>query len=145
MEHIHIYADGSCNNNVGKKGGWGAILKYQKLEKRICGSVLDTTSNRMELTAALKAIQALKRSDLPITIYSDSQYLIKGITEWSIKWIKNGWKNANNDPVINKDIWLKLLRLNKKFKITWIWIRGHAGNEYQEIAHGLAETGRINR
>jgi ribonuclease HI len=141
---IIIYCDGSCRNSQDKKGGWGAILMYKEYEKRISGSVPNTTSNRMELLAALKALKALKRHDLSIQLHSDSQYLIKGMSEWSIKWVKNGWTNANNAPVINKDLWLKLLAWNKKLKISWIWVRGHAGHRSQEIAHDLAQQGLLN-
>jgi ribonuclease HI len=138
---IIIYTDGSCRNKGDKKGGWGAVLLHMENEKRLYGTVENTTSNRMELMAPLEALKALKRHDLPVKIFSDSQYLIKGITEWSKNWIKNGWKNSNGDAVTNKDLWLKLLKWDKKLIIQWNWVRGHAGDTYQEVAHTLADNG----
>ena len=141
---IIIYTDGSCNNNGPNKGtgGWGAILRHLDLEKRICGYASGTTSNRMELTAPLMALSTLKRHDLQIELFSDSQYLIKGITEWSTKWVRNGWRNTNGDEVTNKDLWVKLLKWDTRLKIRWKWIKGHSGHKYQEIAHHLADDGR---
>jgi ribonuclease HI len=141
MSEVLIYCDGSCRNIGDKLGGWGAVLLYLEYEKRIHGQVKNTTSNRMELLAPIKALRCLKRHDLEITIYSDSQYLIKGITEWSKSWVRNDWKVSSGRPVINKDLWLTLLKWDKKLKINWVWIRGHEGNAYQEISHDLAESG----
>jgi ribonuclease HI len=139
---ITIFCDGSCNNsktNAGsRKGGWGAILQYKGKEKRISGSASDTSSSRMEMMAALMALCALKRHDLEIQLNSDSQYLIKGMNEWSANWVKRKWKNSNGDTVANKDLWLQLLDWNKKLKIKWIWVRGHSGHPFQEVAHHLA-------
>lgn len=138
---IIIYTDGACRNSGDKTGGWGAVLMYMENEKRICGVEKNTTSNRMELLAAIKALKILKRDDLSITLHSDSQYLIRGVTEWSRSWIKNNWIGSAGTPVVNKDLWLILLKLNKKFKINWVWVRGHAGHAYQEVAHNLADKG----
>jgi ribonuclease HI len=138
---IIIFTDGSCHNNTHKNGGWGAILRFDGDEKEIFGGCKGTTSNRMELTAPLEALKALKRHDLPITIHSDSQYLIKGMNEWSHNWQRNGWKNSNGELVINRDLWVELLKWNKKLKIKWVWVRGHAGHPDQEIAHELASRG----
>jgi ribonuclease HI len=107
-------------------------------EKRISGFESNTSSSRMEMMAALMALRALKRRDLEVHLHSDSQYLIKGMNEWSSNWIKRGWINSNGDPVSNKDLWLQLLDWNKKLKIKWIWVKGHSGHPSQEIAHHLA-------
>jgi ribonuclease HI len=139
---IIIYADGSANNSkegpASRNGGWGAILMHNEYHKKISGSEKNTSSSRMELTAVIRALQALKRSDLEVHVHSDSQYVIKGISEWSKGWIQRGWKNSNGDPVSNKDLWLILLALNKKYRITWVWVKGHSGHASQEIAHHLA-------
>ena len=138
---VIIYADGGCHNNgVHKgKGGYGAILKYGKMEKIIYGGEINTTSNRMELMAAIKAIQALRSTEYVVKLHSDSQYVVKGVNEWSKKWIKNGWRSTSGSEVVNIDLWKKLLELVAKYKIEFIWVRGHTGHELQETAHTLAE------
>lgn len=138
VEPIIIYTDGSCDNNTTKNGGWGAYLSYGGYEKRLSGHVKNTTSNRMELTAPLKAFRALKDHTIPVHLFSDSQYTIKGMTEWHKGWIKRGWRNTEGNPVTNKDLWIRLLDWNTKLNITWEWVRGHNGHPMQEIAHHLA-------
>jgi ribonuclease HI len=139
---IVIYTDGGCDNRVGfKRGGWGALLSFEGKEKRICGGVPDTTSNRMELTAPLMALKALKRHDLEVHIHSDSQYLINGMNDWHYGWLKNKWRGSAGKPVINQDLWLQLLEWNKRLKITWTWVKGHSGHPEQEVAHHLASEG----
>ena len=136
MEYI-IYTDGACSGNPGP-GGWGAVI-FDKNEnqKNISGKVKDTTNNRMELMAPIMALRKVK-SNSEITIYTDSTYVMNGITEWIKKWKKNGWKSANKKPVKNKDLWLKLDELCKKNKIFWKWVKGHSSNKYNNLADELA-------
>jgi ribonuclease HI len=136
MKEITIYTDGACSRNPGK-GGWGAILLYNNHKKKLSGFKPLTTNNQMELTAIIKAIEALKEK-CKIDLYTDSQYVKKGITEWIENWIKKGWKTSNKKPVKNTELWKNLYELSKKHDITWHWIKGHAGNKYNEIADTLA-------
>jgi ribonuclease HI len=139
---IIIYTDGGCDNRVGfKKGGWGALLAHMEHRKELYGGQLDTTSNRMELTAPLMALKALKRHDLAIHLHSDSQYLIRGMNDWHYGWVAQKWRGSAGKPVVNKDLWLQLLEWNKRLKITWIWVKGHSGHPQQEVAHHLASKG----
>ena len=132
-----IYTDGACSGNPGP-GGWGAvIIDKDNNQENISGSEKNTTNNRMELLAAIKALKKIKvNSD--VVIYTDSIYVKKGITEWIAKWEKNGWKNANKKPVKNKDLWTKLDGLCKKNKVSWKWVKGHSTNEYNNLADELA-------
>ena len=136
MKYI-IYTDGACSGNPGP-GGWGAvILENEKNQKSISGYVNNTTNNRMELLAAIMALKKVQNNS-QITIYTDSTYVKKGITEWVLKWKKNGWKNANKKPVKNKDLWLKLCNLCEKNKVNWRWVKGHSTNKYNNLADELA-------
>ena len=136
MKYI-IYTDGACSGNPGP-GGWGAvILDKDENQKNISGKEKDTTNNRMELMAPIMALKKIKTNS-EITIYTDSTYVKNGITEWIKKWEQNGWKSANKKPVKNKDLWIKLDGLSKKNKITWIWVKGHSNNKYNNIADALA-------
>jgi len=139
---IRIYTDGACKGNPGP-GGWGAMLIWKNKVKEISGGSHSTTNNRMELTAAIKALETLKRS-VPVELYSDSSYLVKGMNEWMKNWIKRGWKRKSGD-VVNIDLWKKLNALNETFQVRWIWVRGHAGNEYNERADQLAVKAVPNR
>ena len=132
-----IYTDGACSGNPGP-GGWGAIIIDQdNNQKDISGNEDDTTNNRMELMAPIMALRKVKlKSD--ITIYTDSTYVKKGITEWIKKWKKNGWKNANKKNVKNKDLWMKLDALCKNLSVNWKWIKGHSNNKYNNLADELA-------
>ena len=132
-----IYTDGACSGNPGP-GGWGAvIIDKDNNQENISGSEKNTTNNRMELLAAIKALKKIKvNSD--VVIYTDSIYVKKGITEWIAKWEKNGWKNANKKPVKNKDLWTKLDGLCKKNKVSWKWVKGHSTNEDNNLADELA-------
>ena len=134
---IKIYTDGSCLNNPGN-GGWAAIIKINNEVKKISGSVKDTTNNKMELMAPIKALQEIKGQQ-PIEIYTDSQYVRLGITDWIHKWIKNNWLTSNKKPVKNKELWLQLYELNKSHKIKWIWVKAHAGNILNEEVDLLAK------
>ena len=133
---ITIYTDGACSGNPGK-GGWGAVLIYRDKQKHLSGSAILTTNNKMELTAAIEALKAVKKSN-DIELYTDSQYVKNGINLWIINWKKNGWKTANKKEVANKDLWIELDKYVTHHNITWFWIKGHSGNHYNEIADNLA-------
>ena len=134
---ITIYTDGSCLNNPGN-GGWAAIISINDEVKKISGSVKDTTNNKMELMAPIKALQEIKEKQ-PIEIYTDSQYVRLGITDWIHKWIKNNWQNSKKEPVKNKELWIQLYDLNKSHKIKWIWVKAHSGNILNEEVDLLAK------
>jgi ribonuclease HI len=133
---VEIFTDGACRGNPGP-GGWGAILRSGKHEKRIYGAELDTTNNRMELMAAIKALETLKRA-CKVELTTDSQYVRKGITEWIYNWKKNNWRNSAKKPVKNADLWQELDELEQKHDITWHWVKGHSGHVENEIADELA-------
>ncbi len=134
--HVTIYTDGACSGNPGP-GGWAALLRYGNHEKELVGSKQETTNNRMELTAALKALRALKEP-CQVDFYTDSEYLKKGINEWMAKWKRKGWKTAAKKPVKNQDLWKALDKAIQGHQITWHWVRGHAGNRYNERVDKLA-------
>ena len=134
---IKIYTDGSCVENPGK-GGWAAIINDNGNTKKIYGSEKNTTNNRMELMAPINALKSMNPKD-GIEIYTDSQYVKLGITEWINTWIKNNWKTSKKEDVKNKDLWLKLYSLNQTLKIRWIWVKAHAGNPLNEEADLLAK------
>ena len=131
-----IYTDGACSGNPGK-GGWAAIILDKKNQLNISGGESKTTNNRMELMAAIMALKKIKnRSE--ITIYTDSRYVKDGITNWINKWKLNNWKNSNKKPVKNKDLWIKLDNACLKHKVTWKWVKAHAGNKYNNLVDELA-------
>ena len=134
---IKIYTDGSCLNNPGN-GGWAAIINQNGEVKEISGSVKDTTNNKMELMAPIMALKQIKQND-QIEIYTDSQYVRLGITEWVHKWIKNSWLTSKKEPVKNKELWIELYNLTKSFKIKWIWVKAHVGNPLNEEVDLLAK------
>ena len=134
---IKIYTDGSCLNNPGN-GGWAAIINVNGEIKKICGNVKDTTNNKMELMAPIKALQEIEGNE-QIEIYTDSQYVKLGITDWVHKWIKNNWQTSKKEPVKNKELWIQLYDLNKSHKIKWIWVKAHAGNILNEEVDLLAK------
>ncbi|MGB0238788.1 MAG: ribonuclease HI [Cycloclasticus sp.] len=136
---VQIYTDGACRGNPGI-GGWGASLRYNGAHKEIYGGELDTTNNRMELTAVIEALKALKQpSDL--IIHSDSKYVLSGINEWLPNWKKRNWKTANRKPVKNVDLWQQLDALIQSHTIKWVWVKGHSGNAGNERADELANLG----
>ncbi|AZZ91788.1 MULTISPECIES: ribonuclease HI [unclassified Hahella] len=139
MKTVEIYTDGACKKNPGP-GGWGAILIYGKNKKEIFGGELDTTNNRMELMAAIKALRALKQG-CKVELYTDSQYVRKGITEWMQNWIKKGWRTSGGDPVKNVDLWQALDKERNKHDISWRWVKGHSGHPLNERADELANLG----
>lgn len=139
MKEVIIYTDGSCSNNPGP-GGWAAILTYGDYVKEIYGSEPLTTNNKMELTAAIKALEMLKEP-CKVKLYSDSAYLIRAFNEgWVNKWMRNGWKTANGDPVENRDLWERLADLTKVHDVQWIKVKGHSDVKYNNRCDELARN-----
>jgi ribonuclease HI len=138
-KHVVIYTDGACAGNPGP-GGWGVYLIFGKHEKKIFGSSPDTTNNRMELTAAIEALKALKEP-CDIDLYTDSKYVKDGITDWIVKWRKNNWRKSDKDLVKNSDLWQTLDDALKNHNITWHWVKGHGDNKGNIIADSLAVKG----
>ena len=139
MKHVDIYTDGACRGNPGK-GGWGAILIYGKNKKEMSGGERQTTNNRMELMAAIEALSILKEP-CEVTLTSDSKYLVDAITKgWLESWKKNGWRKADRSEVLNVDLWQKLLVQLDRHKVTFVWVHGHTGHEYNERCDVLATT-----
>lgn len=138
-ETVEIYTDGACSGNPGP-GGWGALLLYGEHEKEITGGEFETTNNRMELMAAIEALNLLKRP-CKVTLYTDSTYVKNGITEWIVGWKAKGWKNAAKKPVKNADLWQALDAAAARHDIDWRWVKGHAGNPENERADALANQG----
>ncbi|WP_114009771.1 ribonuclease HI [Cohaesibacter intestini] len=139
MSTVTIYTDGACSGNPGP-GGWGALLTFGEHEKELCGGEAETTNNRMELQAAIEALNALKRA-CEVDLWTDSQYVKGGITGWIHGWKKNGWKTANKKPVKNAELWQALDEALKRHKVNWHWVKGHAGHEGNERADDLARRG----
>jgi ribonuclease HI len=136
---IKIYTDGACKGNPGP-GGWGALIIYATEEKEIYGGENLTTNNRMELKAVIMALGEIN-SGRDITIFTDSSYVQKGISEWIFKWKQNGWRSSNRKPVKNKDLWVDLDDISSKFAIKWEWVKGHSGDPGNERADYLANKG----
>ncbi len=134
---IQLYTDGACRGNPGV-GGWGVLIKHANSETELLGYERNTTNNRMELTAAIQGIQAIENDFKEILVYTDSQYVCNGITQWVKKWKENGWKTASGKPVKNDDLWLRLDRLCATYCVRWEWVRGHSGNAGNERADQLA-------
>jgi ribonuclease HI len=135
-DHVVIHTDGACSGNPGP-GGWGAILHYGEHEKELKGGELATTNNRMELMAAIMALEALKRT-CTVELHTDSQYLRQGITGWIHGWKRNGWKTADKKPVKNADLWQRLEAAVDRHTVHWHWVRGHSGHDLNERADELA-------
>jgi len=138
-EIVTIYTDGACRGNPGP-GGWGVSMQYKDKQKELFGGEAETTNNRMELTAAIRALETLNRS-CEIKLHTDSKYVLQGITEWMANWKKRGWKTSNNKPVKNEDLWRRLDQAIQRHSIEWIWVKGHAGNDGNERADSLANKG----
>ncbi len=139
MPSVEAFTDGACSGNPGP-GGWGVLLRMGKHEKELCGGEAETTNQRMELTAAIEALRALKRP-CRVTVHSDSRYVVQGMTEWIRGWKRNGWKNAAKKPVANRELWEELDRLAARHDVRWQWVKGHAGHEENERADALARKG----
>jgi ribonuclease HI len=136
---VRIYTDGACKGNPGP-GGWGALLKSEAGNKKIFGGERDTTNNRMELTAVIRALETLLPGS-QVEIHTDSQYVQKGMSEWLHDWKRRGWRTADRKPVKNVDLWQELDRLARAHRIDWHWVRGHAGHPENECADALANRG----
>ncbi len=133
---IEIFTDGACRGNPGP-GGWGTLLRTNGTEKELKGAETHTTNNRMELTAAIMGLQALTRS-CEVKLYTDSQYVKQGMTEWLVGWKKRGWRNSKNEPVKNADLWQQLEGLAANHQVTWYWVKGHSGHPENERVDALA-------
>lgn len=138
-EKIIIYTDGACKGNPGP-GGWGVFMKYKENEKELYGGESSTTNNRMELMAAIMALEALKKQSV-VALHTDSKYVLKGMTEWMENWKKRGWKTAAKKPVKNEDLWRRLDSVIEQHDVNWIWVKGHSGDEGNEKADMLANMG----
>lgn len=136
---VTIYTDGACKKNPGP-GGWGVLLRYKDIEKKIYGGELHTTNNRMELMAAIKGLESLRRS-CEVDLYTDSQYLRLGMTQWMKTWKLKGWKNSKNEPVVNMDLWQALDKLALLHQISWHWVKGHSGHFENDLVDALANQG----
>ena len=143
MDEIIIYTDGGCSGNPGP-GGWGIVVIADGIAKQLSGGEKLTTNNRMELTAAITALQVIRNTpsfaQRPVKLHIDSQYVKNGITTWIKGWKAKGWKTADKKPVKNQDLWVQLDALNEGLNINWIWVKGHAGIEYNEICDQLCKA-----
>ncbi|TQV83476.1 ribonuclease HI [Denitrobaculum tricleocarpae] len=139
MDRVEIFTDGACSGNPGP-GGWGAILRYKGTEKEIFGGAPDTTNNRMEMMAAISALEALTRAS-KVDLTTDSSYVKDGITKWIHGWKKRGWKTADKKPVKNMDLWQRLEQALERHDVQWHWVKGHAGHPENERADELARQG----
>jgi len=139
LNQVYAYTDGACSGNPGP-GGWGVLLRYGQHEKCLYGGEVDTTNNRMELMAAIQALEHLKRS-CEVILVTDSKYVQQGITEWIHGWRKKNWKTAGKKPVKNKDLWQRLDSASQAHQVDWQWVKGHAGHVENEIADELARQG----
>ena len=135
-DNIVLYTDGACKGNPGP-GGWAAVIIINKKITEISGSEKHTTNNRMELMAAIKALECVPENGAA-SLYTDSQYVKNGITNWIANWVKNNWKTSSGGPVKNQDLWQKLLDVSKDRKIDWRWVKGHSGDKYNNMADSLA-------
>ncbi|MHA6334414.1 ribonuclease HI [Qipengyuania sp. CAU 1752] len=136
MRHVEIFTDGACKGNPGP-GGWGVLLRMGRHEKELSGNEPDTTNNRMELRAAIEGLNALIEP-CEVTLYSDSKYVVDGITKWVHGWKKRGWVNASKKPVRNDDLWHELIEAEQRHRVTWRWVRGHDGHTENERVDRLA-------
>lgn len=139
MSVVEIFTDGACSGNPGP-GGWGAVLRYGSTERELCGGEAETTNNRMELMAAIEALNALKRP-CKVVLTTDSVYVKDGITSWIHGWKKRGWKNSKKEPVKNEDLWKALDDAQQRHDVEWKWVKGHAGHPENERADELARSG----
>lgn len=136
---VELFTDGACRGNPGP-GGWGVLMRFKGHEKELCGGEKDTTNNRMELMAAIQGLESLSR-DCEVKLYTDSKYVMQGITEWIHNWKQKGWKTAARKPVKNVDLWQQLDKARTLHQVEWIWVKGHAGHEGNERADELANRG----
>ncbi len=139
-DEVLIYTDGACRGNPGP-GGWGAVLRYGDKEKRLYGGESETTNNRMELIAVIRALECLKNNKRRIRITTDSKYVLQGMTEWIEGWKAKGWRTASKKPVMNADLWQALDKLVREYDIDWHWVKGHSGHPENDLADELANRG----
>jgi ribonuclease HI len=146
LSEITIYTDGGCTGNPGP-GGWAAVILFNENETRLSGGEISTTNNKMELTAVIKALMFINENsemkEKTVEIYTDSQYVKNGLTQWIFNWIKNGWKTAAKQPVKNKEYWIDLKQQADKLQIKWNWVKGHSGDFYNELCDSLVEVERM--
>jgi ribonuclease HI len=138
-KEVVIFTDGACRGNPGP-GGWGVLLRFGAVERELCGGEGPTTNNRMELMAAIKGLEAL-REPCVVQLFTDSEYVRRGITEWMLKWRNNGWRTADRKPVKNADLWRELDAESTRHRVSWHWVKGHAGHPDNERADALANRG----
>ena len=138
-KEVVIFTDGACRGNPGP-GGWGVLLRFGAVERELCGGEGPTTNNRMELMAAIKGLEAL-REPCVVQLFTDSEYVRRGITEWMLKWRNNGWRTADRKPVKNADLWRELDAEATRHRVSWHWVKGHAGHPDNERADALASRG----
>ena len=143
IDVVKIYTDGACSGNPGP-GGWGALLRWRDRERKICGGEGETTNNRMELMAAIQALEALNRPSR-VRLHTDSRYVKEGITSWIHNWKKKGWKTSKRKPVKNVDLWQRLDAALERHEVDWLWVQGHAGHPDNERADALARRGIAGR
>jgi ribonuclease HI len=137
---VELFTDGACRGNPGP-GGWGVLMRYRGHEKELFGGEPQTTNNRMELMAAIQGLEALNRDQCQVTVFTDSKYVMQGITEWLEGWKARGWKTAGKKPVKNVDLWQRLDAARQKHQVNWQWVKGHAGHPENERADTLANRG----
>lgn len=138
MDEIAIYTDGACSGNPGP-GGWGVVLLYREQKKELSGFVADTTNNRMELTAVITGLSSLKTDQVPVTVYTDSKYIVDAVNQnWLTNWQNKGWRNTAKKPVANRDLWEQLLALNQKYHPRYTWVKGHSTNVYNNRCDEMA-------
>ena len=142
MSKVFLYTDGACSGNPGP-GGWACLLKYNDAQKEISGGARETTNNQMELTAVIEGLSLLKKP-CEVELFTDSKYVLEGATKWLDGWIQKGWKKADKKPVLNRDLWEKLIPLFQRHTITWHWVKGHAGHPENERVDTMACIERDN-
>ena len=139
---VEVWTDGGCKPNPGP-GGWAVLLRFGEVERELSGGAIQTTNNRMELTAAAEALEALTRPCV-VVLHTDSEYVRNGVTRWSTGWVRRNWRNASGDPVANMDLWRRVLDAARRHEVTWRWVRGHSGDEYNDRVDRLATAARAS-
>ncbi len=141
IRSVEVWTDGGCKPNPGP-GGWAVLLRFGDAERELSGGAAQTTNNRMELTAAAEALEALSRP-CSVVLHTDSEYVRNGVTRWSTGWVRRNWRNASGDPVANMDLWRRVLEAAKRHQVSWQWVRGHSGDENNDRVDRLATSARL--